>query len=117
MQSVIITGRLSPEQEAQHLQRVCDRLQEDDHPLKADRHVQQVKGQRSGAAQIRATVYGGHVFSGQLGQFGPVAARLCGVLRRGGSALHAGKSEINIVRIQRLSLHPNVHTIHPIYPT
>ncbi len=72
VQSVIITGRLSPEQGPQHLQRVCDRLQEDGHPLEADHHVQQVKGQRSGAAQIRAAVYGGRVFSGQLGQFGPV---------------------------------------------
>ncbi len=29
----------------------------DDHSLKADHHIQQVKGQRSGAAQIRATVW------------------------------------------------------------
>lgn len=101
---LIIMGCLSPEQVPQHLQRVCDGLQEDGHPLEGDHHVQQVKGQHSGAAQIRGAVCGGRVLSVQLGQFGPVAARLCGVLRRGDCALHAGKSQIMIVRVQRLCL-------------
>lgn len=97
---MICKGCVSPKQEPQHLQRVCDGLQEDGHPLEADHHVQQVKGQRFGAAQLRGAVYGGRVLGGQLGEFGPIAARLRELMRRGGCALHAGRSEnINTVFI------------------